>query len=363
MTVNVNVTPVKGLSVGAASNLQMGLVGRDLATGISPNSVSPVLKQNLIIQLASNFPDILDIDAYSVFVMGTDYKRMINIVSVDNIAKTMTVKFNGAPSGSYRVVIEGPDGFIGGPPLTLTTVIGVDDFTPKQGSTLGGTLVTITGGHYGNVATDNPVKIGDNYCLVESTSDSEIKCRIAIDSNTVASSAEVIVFAKTSEEMECNVAGAAGCFFDYVDGTTTISGMTEMLDTATNSIQLTVAGTGFTLGDVANTELWIDGKKQSTVDVQATTATFSLIDAMDTSSSDIKVYFAEGSPSGSIAQQMFTPALISISPAVGSSGGSRLTVTGVGFGPNTENLNLYHVESSQEICFDVEVTGYGTFIC
>ena len=316
----------------------------------------------MTIQLAANFPDILNIDAYTAYVIGTDYKRLINIVSVDNIAKTMTVKFNGAPSGSYRVVIQGPDGYIGGPPLVLTSVIAVDDFTPKQGSTLGGTLVTITGGHYGNVYTDNPVKIGENYCLVESTSDSEIKCRIAIDSTTVASTAEVIVFAKTSEEMTCNV-GGPGCFFDYVDGTTTITGMTESLDTATNSIQLTVAGTGFTAGDVANTELWIDGMKQTTIDVQATTATFTLVDAMDRSSNDVKVYFGEGTPTGAISQQIFTPALISVSPAVGSSGGTRLTVTGVGFGPNTENINLYHVQSSQQICKDVEITGYGTFIC
>ena len=64
---------------------------------------------------------------------------------------------------------------------------------------------------------------------------------------------------------------------------------------------------------------------------------------MDTSSNDVKVYFAEGMPSGAIAQQTFTPALISVSPSSGSSGGTRLTVTGVGFGPSTENLNLYHV--------------------
>ena len=56
-----------------------------------------------------------------------------------------------------------------------------------KGSVLGGTLVTITGNHYGNTATDNPVKIGDNYCLVEETSEFEIKCRIAIRKTTVVS--------------------------------------------------------------------------------------------------------------------------------------------------------------------------------
>ena len=80
-----------------------------------------------------------------------------------------------------------------------------------QGSVLGGTLLTITGGHYGTQATDNPVKVGDNYCIVEETSANEIKCRIRIDEPTVASTADVIVFAKTYEEMECRDAG--GCTF------------------------------------------------------------------------------------------------------------------------------------------------------
>ena len=82
----------------------------------------------------------------------------------------MILKFNGAPSGDYRLEIGGPAGLIGGT-LTLTTIIAVNSITPSQGSVLGGTLVTLTGGHFGNIPTDNPVKIGDNYCLVESTSD------------------------------------------------------------------------------------------------------------------------------------------------------------------------------------------------
>jgi hypothetical protein len=88
-----------------------------------------------------------------------------------------------------------------------------------KGSVLGGTLLTITGNHYGNKATDNPVKVGDNYCIVEETSEFEIKCRIEIRKKTVVSSAEVIVFAKTYEEMQCNIGGGNGCVFDYEDST------------------------------------------------------------------------------------------------------------------------------------------------
>lgn len=121
--------------------------------------------------------------------------------------------------------------------------------------------MTFTGGHFGNVPTDNPVKIGDNYCLIESTFDSEIKCRISVLKTQPVAVAEVIVFAKTSEEMTCNIGSGSGCVFNFKASTSSISGMTSAFDTATNSIMLTVAGTGFIANDVANTELWIDGFK------------------------------------------------------------------------------------------------------
>lgn len=154
------------------------------AQNISPSSLSPVLKQELTVQLIPGFPTITDLSQYSAYIMGmTDktYRRNIYIMGYDDALKQMTVKFNGAPSGMYRLFIEGPDGRVGGPPLLLTTVIGVDSISPLQGSVLGGTLLTINGAHFGEEATDNPVKVGDHYCLIEDTSDSEIKCRITLD--------------------------------------------------------------------------------------------------------------------------------------------------------------------------------------
>lgn len=207
---------------------------------LTPNSVSPVLKQDLTIEMMSSFPDI-DISQYTVEIRGSsDYQRQLNIVSWNNITKQMKVKFNGAPSDDYVIVVKGPDGFLAGPRLTLTTIIAVDSITPMKGSVLGGTLVTITGNHYGTQASDNPVKIGENYCLVEQTSEFEIKCRVQIRKPTVVSEAEVIVFAKTYEEMTCNLMGGNGCLFDYEDSTSTVSSISSSFDSASNSIELTV---------------------------------------------------------------------------------------------------------------------------
>lgn len=104
--------------------------------------------------------------------------------------------------------------------------------------------------------------------------------------------------------------------------------------------------------------------KQEIVSVDATTAVFKLIDAKSNSSTDIKFYIAEGSPAGSLDSVSFDAGLINIAPSDGSSGGTLITVSGVGFGSdNQDAVNLYHVQSNQNICSSVEVTGYGTFTC
>lgn len=147
--------------------------------------------------------------------------------------------------------------------------------------------------------------------------------------------------------MECNINGGDGCFFDYIDSTSTVTGISAAFDQASNSIKLTVSGTGFVAGDAAGTELWIDGLKQQIVSVDTTTAVFQLTGALSNTSQDIKFYIGEGSPAGTLSYISFDSGLISVSPSTGSSGGTLLTVSGVGFGQNNQStVNLYHVESN-----------------
>lgn len=96
-----------------------------------------------------------------------------------------------------------------------------------------------------------------------------------------------------------------------------------------------------------------------------TEVTFTLTGVFDETSSDVKIYFADGLPSGYADISTFgaTPTLVSISPSTGSSGGTLLTITGTGFGTETESVNLIHSGTSSEICEEVNITGYGTFTC
>ena len=223
--------------------------------------------------------------------------------------------------------------------------------------------MTITGGHFGTVATDNPVKIGNNYCYVIETADAEITCRIGdLTTQSATTEALLIVFARTTEEMVCST--GSDCFYEYAAPVSTATGISSSFDTASNSIHVTVTGSGFGT-DTSTTSLLIDDIEQTTVSVADGSAVFQVTDMLDSSSSSIKFYTYEGTPNdqSTTSSHSFTPALVSVLPSTGSSGGAKLTVTGVGFGTSTSSVNVNHVESGQDICSSTEITAYGQFTC
>jgi hypothetical protein len=62
--------------------------------------------------------------------------------------------------------------------LSITVGAKITDIQPRSGSIYGGTIVTITGENFSEVATDNPVLIGDSECLVYESSPTQIKCQV-----------------------------------------------------------------------------------------------------------------------------------------------------------------------------------------
>lgn len=73
---------------------------------------------------------------------------------------------------------------------------------------------------------------------------------------------------------------------------------------------------------------------------------------MNSTASDIKVFTSQGYPAGmeKVVPLFFTPALLLINPTTGSSGGTWITVTGSGFGPETAGLNIYDSVAARTIC-------------
>lgn len=145
----------------------------------------------------------------------------------------------------------------------------------------------------------------------------------------------------------------------------TLSTVSSAFDEATNQIVVTATGTNFPNGDTTGTTLYLDGVMQQTLSVSDTEATFAVVDALDSVTTNARFYFADGLPTNFDTKSFIEmePKLVSISPSTGSSGGTLITVTGAGFGPNTLGLNLAVYGGSDTICETVTITGYGSFTC
>lgn len=132
-------------------------------SNLNPSSVNPVLKTKIEIQLDTNFPYTLTKEDFSVnatSISNSTYIRYMNVVEVDDSAKTITCMFGGAESeyGPFKIWIRhSATGLIESDGLTLDVNAYVDSFSPTVGSIYGGTLLTITGRNFGEEYTDNPV--------------------------------------------------------------------------------------------------------------------------------------------------------------------------------------------------------------
>jgi hypothetical protein len=127
--------------------------------------------------------------------------------------------------------------------LTFRAIGIVTDFQPRSGSVNGGTLITITGYNFSTDILDNPVRMGYTDCIVESSSNTEIKCRTLPRMEGVAGSEDIIVFLKTSEEAECTV---NPCKYTWLDtGLPRLTNATTAFDYSINDYVLTLTGSNF----------------------------------------------------------------------------------------------------------------------
>jgi hypothetical protein len=183
------------VTIGAASSPETGLQLGDtdvIVESITPNSASPILHETLLIQLSGTYDntdmatDKFTVSLYpqdpentygNVHIEVTDHERFLNVIAQSEADRTITVKYIGAYSGVYDLRVHSErNGNVLTSSVTFTAKIEVTGFEPRQGSLYGGTLLTISGGHFGTEATDNPVKVGyeyssgvDHYCYVISS--------------------------------------------------------------------------------------------------------------------------------------------------------------------------------------------------
>jgi hypothetical protein len=90
-------------------------------------------------------------------------------MSVDNSSpKKFTVKFNGAPIGSYTFYVESNSpsqyGQLNTADISFQTKSTITSVSPVKGSVLGGTVLTIMGTNFSSIISNQAVKVGSYYC-------------------------------------------------------------------------------------------------------------------------------------------------------------------------------------------------------
>jgi hypothetical protein len=223
-----------------------------------------------------------DLSINATSTTNSSYIRYLNVIDVDNEAKTFVALFGGAYSGQFQISVRHAQfGLIGTEGLILDVSASVTSFTPTSGSIYGGTLLTITGTNFGTVYTDNPVQISSNGgigsidCFVQSTQGTEIKCRVATGLNMTMNQVDsMVVFLKTSEEAVCFP--YSKCKFTWTSSLPILEASVLSFDESSNEWQLKVTGTDFT-GDTSSVELFIEDRVQTTKSISTTEAVFTIV--------------------------------------------------------------------------------------
>ena len=270
-------------------------------TSISPQNASPVTKQLLTLQVGGGFTGTLVASDITVKIVDQDRVRandkQINVVSVDNDDQTITVKFGGAYSGDYDLkVYSDTYGGFDTTGVVLHAIGQVSDFTPKSGSINGGTLITITGYTFGTEATDNPVKIGDAYCDVVTTSATQITCRTQPRTSQLTTET-LIVFLKTSEEAVCNVVG--DCQFTWLEEASlpSLTSFATSYNEGLQKFQVTLTGTDFP-SSTSDVTFVVDGVTQTVASASSTEIVITINEMLSYFSSDVEFYLPSGTPVG-----------------------------------------------------------------
>ena len=128
---------------------------------LDPPKISPIALRTLVINLDPNYPAAgMTKEDFSVTLVPVELEltyltinnegvRPLNVIAVDDVAKTITVKYGGAYSGTYDLLIKSvTNGNVDTTASPLTVVFEILEFSPTTGSIFGGTVLTITGGPF-----------------------------------------------------------------------------------------------------------------------------------------------------------------------------------------------------------------------
>ena len=114
--------------------------------------------------------------------------------------------------------------------------------------------MTIDGVNFSDDPYDNPVQVDGYDCFVQTTSATQITCRIDETANdSPISTGLIVVFLATSEEAQKDI----DLTWTWATPMGTVTSMTSAFDANLNKEVVTLTGSGFST-DAANISLYID---------------------------------------------------------------------------------------------------------
>ena len=189
-------------------------------------------------------------------------------MSVDDPNNTITVKFNGAPIGTYTFSVTANStpskyGILDTSAISFQTSSTVTNISPSTGSVLGGTLLTITGTNFSTKILDQAVSITtspSNYvmCDIITATTTQLTCRIRPTGFAPTDSYTGCIISVVLAASTTATCPGSNCAIDLKAPMGTITSLTPTFDSTSNSIQITAVGTGFTAGDTKTVSLYID---------------------------------------------------------------------------------------------------------
>jgi len=101
------------------------------------------------------------------------------VYSVDTDNKALQLKYNGAPSGEYEIILTHDNlGLIGTNDFIFEARSFITAVSANSGSSLGGTLLTIDGKNFSEDPDDILVEVDGYMCEIVSTTMTQINCRL-----------------------------------------------------------------------------------------------------------------------------------------------------------------------------------------
>jgi YVTN family beta-propeller protein len=260
----------------------------------------------------------------AVNITGTDFTGATGVTiggaaaSFTVVSSTSITATTPAGTGTAAIVVTTPGASSAANPLyTYVASPTVTSVSPSNGSTAGGTAVTITGTNFtGATGVTVQGSAATNVVVVSATS---ITCTTPAGT---AGTASVVVTTPGGSN-------AANTRFTYIVSVPTVTSITPASGPAAGGTAVTIAGTGFT----GATSVTIGGTAATNVVVVSGTSITATTPAHSAGTASVIVTTPGGS---NAANALFTylaaPTVSSISPNIGpSAGGTAVTITGAGF--------------------------------